>query len=133
MPDDQPESHQRPWQLLHGVDDAEIWVANSNLELNFYLEQNRHSTEPHGQGMCFGLELGGEIYLHTTSEGMLLLDVSEEAQWAAPIIAACAGVDVARGQIWILPENTLIQLILGLNSLVATSSIILQHSFGHYC
>ncbi|PRC91542.1 hypothetical protein [Solimicrobium silvestre] len=125
-----PETHQRPWLALNGVDEAEIWVANSNLELNYFLEQEQNSGLPIGQGICFALELGGELFLHTTSEGILLLDVTEAAEWVVPIIAACTGAAPARGQIWILPEDTLIQLILGLNSLIASSSIVLRHDFG---
>ena len=125
-----PQSHQRPWESLNGVDDAEIWIANSNLELNFFLEQDKNAGQPLGQGICFELDLGGEIYVHTTSEGMLLLDVTPEAEWAAPIIAACSNAQAPRGQIWILPEDSLVQLLLGLNSLIASSRIVLQHEFG---
>jgi hypothetical protein len=125
-----PETHQRPWIVLDGVDDAEVWVANSNLELNFYLEQDKNGGIPVGQGICFNLALGGEVYLHTTSEGMIVLDIADEASWVTPIIEACTNAKPAKGQIWVLPENTLIQLILGLNSLIATSTIVLRHDFG---
>jgi hypothetical protein len=125
-----PDSHQRPWISLDGVDDAEVWVANSNLEINYFLEQDHKGGMPVGQGICFNLELGGEIYLHTTSEGMILLDVSDDAAWATPIIAACTNAKPAKGQIWVLPENTLIQLVLGLNTLIASSTIVLHHHFG---
>jgi hypothetical protein len=130
IPPNFPDTHQRPWNQLEGVDDAEVWVANSNQELNFYLEQDRNAGIPVGQGICFTLELGGEVYLHTTSEGMILLDISDDAAWVTPIIAACTSAKPAKGQIWVLPENTLIQLILGLNTLIATSSIVLKHDFG---
>ena len=127
------DAHQRPWMTLDGVDDAEVWIANSNLELNFYLEQDRNAGLPNGQGICFELELGGEIYIHTTSEGMILLDVTEPAEWVTPILSACTGGQPAKGRIWVLPENTLVQLILGLNSLIKTYKIVLQHQYGmHY-
>jgi len=124
------DTQQRPWQLLDGVDDAEVWIANSNLELNFYLEQDRNAGIPSGQGICFEMELGGEIFIHTTSEGMILLDVSDDAAWITPILSACTGSKPARGQIWVLPENTLVQLILGLNSLISSYRVVLQHDFG---
>lgn len=125
-----PDTHQRPWTLLEGVDDAEVWIANSNLELNFYLEQDKNAGILQGQGICFNLTLGGEVYLHTTSEGVILLDVTDEATWVNPIIQACTDTQSAQGQVWVLPENTLIQLILGLNTLIATSTIVLRHDFG---
>jgi hypothetical protein len=124
-----PHSHQRPWQHLEGVDEAEVWIANTNLELNYFLEQDRNAGMPSGQGICFTLEQGGEIYLHTTSEGMILLDVTEEAGWTTPIVEACGGKSHG-GQIWVLPENALVQLILGLNTLIAQSTIVLRHEFG---
>ena len=124
-----PDTHQRPWILLEGVDDAEVWVANSNLELNYFLEQDKNAGIPSGQGMCFNLTLGGEVYLHTTSEGMILLDVSADADWVRSVIQACTNAPPAQGQIWVLPENSLIQLIIGLNTLIATSSIVLRHDF----
>jgi len=127
------DAHQRAWIALDGVDDAEVWIANSNLELNFYLEEDRNAGLPNGQGICFELELGGEIYIHTTSEGMILLDVTEAADWTTPILSACTGAKPARGRIWVLPENTLVQLILGLNSLISSYKIVLQHQYGmHY-
>ena len=121
---------QRPWHCLEGVDDAEVWIANSNLELNFYLEQDRNAGLPSGQGICFELELGGEIFIHTTSEGMILLDVTEPAEWAAPVLSACTGSKPVRGRIWVLPENTLAQLILGLNPLIKSFQIVMQHDYG---
>ena len=118
---------QRPWQPLEGVDDAEVWVANSNLELNYLLEQQ--GGMPDGQGICLTLTLGGEIYVHTTSEGMTLLDVTDDAAWAAPIIAACTSAAAPRGQLWVLAENSLVPLILGLNPLIECYQIVLSHAF----
>lgn len=125
-----PDTHERSWKLLESVDDAEIWIANINLELNFFLDQDKNASMPIGQGICFTLEQGGEIYLHTNSEGMILLDVTKEASWITPIVEACGASQSSNGQIWMLPENTLTQLILGLNTLIAKSAIVLQHDFG---
>lgn len=118
---------QRRWQPLEGVDDAEVWVANSNLELNYLLEQQ--GGLPNGQGICLTLTLGGEIYVHTTSEGITLLDVTDEASWATAIITACTSAVAPRGQYWILDENSLVQLIMGLNPLIDHYRIVLSHEF----
>ncbi|MFX7764186.1 hypothetical protein ABTK05_21235, partial [Acinetobacter baumannii] len=82
-----------------------------------------------GQGICFTLELGGDIHLHTTPEGQILLDVSEEASWAAPVISAAANVPAPAGSVWVLPPDTLTQLILGLSGLIATSQFVLRHEY----
>ena len=128
------ESTERPWIMLSGVDEAEIWVANINLEIKFYLEQppNPVLGQSQGQGICLELLHGGKLVIHTTSEGMVLLDMSTEAEWIAPVITACSGTPAPRGQVWVLPEDTLIQLLLGLNSLIASTSIIMNHEFGLY-
>jgi hypothetical protein len=34
-----------------------------------------------------------------------------------------------RGQIWLVPGQVLMQLILGLNSLIATSRLVVQHEY----
>jgi hypothetical protein len=131
-----PESTERPWLSLNSVDDAEIWIANTNLEIKFYLEQAQggyaSAGQTDGQGICFELIHGGKLFLHTTSEGVLLLELSADADWIAPVIAACSGTPAPRGQRWILAEDSLIQLVLGLNSLIATSSVIMHHDFGLY-
>ena len=67
--------------------------------------------------------------MHTTNEGIILLDVTEQASWVAPLIEACTNTKPAKGQIWVLPEDTLIQLILGMNTLIAHSEIVLAHEF----
>lgn len=82
-----------------------------------------------GQGICFNLSLGGEIYFHTNQDGDILLDVSSEAQWATPVITACSQVVAPRGQIWCLPQHTLIAVIMGLNPLIASSRLVTQHAF----
>ena len=82
-----------------------------------------------GHGICLSLLHGGEIYLHTNSDGDVVLDVTAEAGWIAPVISATTRVAPPRGQIWILPQHVLLPLILGLNSLVASSRLVLGHAF----
>ncbi len=71
----------------------------------------------------------GDIYLHTTAEGYVLLDVTPDAQWAAPVIAAAAGVVQPATQVWHFPDDKLVQFVFGLSSLVASSTLVLQHDF----
>lgn len=125
-----PESHQRPWTALNDIDEVKTWIANCNLELRYYIEEDRNSRLPKGQGICFALELGGEIFVHTTMEGIILLDVTDDAAWATPVIISSTGAKEPKGQIWILPEGSLIQLVLGLNSLIASTTLVLQHDYG---
>lgn len=116
---------EHPWVSLETIQDVEAWMDLNDRELQ-QLIGNKASV---GHGICFSLLHGGEIYLHTNSDGHLLLDVTAEAQWIAPVISATTQVVPPRGQIWILPQYVLLQLILGLNTLVASSRLVLRHEF----
>lgn len=119
----------RPWIVLQNVHEVETWIETYNRELQAVVWRNKLNAVNAGQGICFALELGGEIYLHTTSEGQLLLDVSEEAAWVTPVISAATNVAPPAGTVWVLPPDTLTQLILGLSGMIATSQFVLKHEY----
>ncbi len=50
-------------------------------------------------------------------EGELLLDVSEEAGWVRPVIAAVAGTDTPPGAFWHLPGESLTEAAVWLEQL----------------
>lgn len=114
-----------PWTHLLTPYEAEAWIDNFNHDL----QQCILNTTASGYGVRFSLAEGGDIYLHTTREGYVLLDVTPDAQWAAPVIAAAAGVTAPDSQIWHFPDDNLIQFVFGLSSLVASSTMVLQHDF----
>jgi hypothetical protein len=116
---------EHPWVSLETIPDVEAWMDLNDRELQ-QLIGNKPSV---GHGICFSLSHGGEIYLHTNSEGDILLDVTPEAEWCAPVISATTQVVPPRGQIWILPQHVLLQLILGLNTLVTSSRLVVRHEF----
>ena len=116
---------QHAWVSLESPQDVEAWMDLHDRELKQLLADKAGS----GHGVCFTLAHGGEIFLHTNSDGDILLDVTPDAQWVEPVICACTGAPPARGQIWILPQHVLIELILGLNSLIASSQLVLRHEF----
>lgn len=122
-PDDLPP--ERPWIDLTTTFDVEAWIDRYNRDLQ------RHVTQPQasGQGICFRLVHGGEIYLHTTAEGEILLDVTPQAAWVSPVIAAATGIAAPSSQIWQLPGELLTQLIWGLSSLIAAARPVLRHDF----
>ena len=64
-----------------------------------------------------------------TSECAILLDVTPEAEWAAPAITAATGIAAPHSQIWVLPDDSLTQLVLGLSSLIASSRIVISHRY----
>ena len=113
------------WNDLATIADVELWIAEHDQELQ------RHVTRSYsnGHGICFTLAAGGEIYLHTSGDGDVVLDVTPEADWAVPVISAATRVQPSSSQIWVLPGDTLTQLVLGLNSLISTSRIVLDHRF----
>lgn len=115
-----------PWSGLETPADVELWIAEHNLSMQENIA--KHET---GYGVCFTLAEGGEIYMQTTQDGALVLDVTPEAAWIAPLIMAAARVDEAPpGSLWVLPDDKLIQLMIGLSSLIATSRLVVGHNFG---
>jgi len=115
----------RPWINLSTTYDVEAWIDNYNRDLQQAVKKDNSK----GYGICFLLELGGEVYLHTTSEGDILLDVSEEAAWVAPVITAATAVAAPSSSVWALPGNTLTQLVLGLSAMIAATRIVVSHTY----
>jgi hypothetical protein len=119
--DDFPE---QSWLVLESITEIEAWIDNYNRELLEYMDKSNAS----GCGARFALEHGGHIYLHTTGEA-ILLDVTPEAQWVVPVITAATGVEAPHSQIWALPPDKLTELILGLNTLIASTRLVTQHAY----
>lgn len=124
-PDALPATSPHRWITLHDIAELEAWLDLNDRELR---KLAADSPQP-GQGICFELQHGGEIYVHTSAEGAVLLDVTEPAAWVSPVIVAATGVTEPKGQIWCLPPDALIPLIFGLNSLIATSRLVPTHRY----
>jgi hypothetical protein len=115
---------ERPWIDLTSADEVETWIDQYNRDL----QQCINKTAAAGCGVCFCLGHGGRIFMHT-AEDAILLDVTPEAEWAAPAITAATGVEAPRSRIWVLPDDRLTQLVLGLSSLIASTSVVLSHAY----
>lgn len=116
---------ERPWIHLKTTHDIEAWINNYDWDLRRHVAQ----TNVTGVGICFCLAQGGEIIMHTTTEGDVLLNVTAEAEWATPVITAATGIDTPASQSWELPGDVLTQLILGLSGLIASSRPVTNHPF----
>jgi hypothetical protein len=125
-PPERPRFRPRPWEHLESPYDAELWIEEHNLALREHVRPGET-----GFGIRFSLTEGGDIYLQTSADGAVVLDVTPEAEWVAPLLMAAAGVDHPRSSLWILPDDKLIQLVLGLSSLVASSTLVVGHPFGN--
>jgi len=112
----------QPWVDLTTAQDAEAWIEQYDRDLQ------RCVINTTGYGVCFLLGHGGEIFMHT-GECAILLDVTAEAEWAAPAITAATGVAAPRSRIWLLPDDSLTQLLLGLSSLIASSRLVISHRY----
>jgi hypothetical protein len=119
------EPAERPWIVLKSTYDVEAWIDSYNRELQRAIQKTNAS----GYGICFCLAVGGEIFMHTTSEGDVLLDVTPDAEWVAPVIAAATHIAPPSSQIWSIPGHALTQLVFGLSSLIGSTRIVLQHDF----
>ncbi len=131
MQDDQQamddDAGERPWIVLKTTYDVEAWIDQYNRALRRHMENAKRNAS--GYGICFGLAEGGEIFLHTTPDGDVLLDVTPEAEWVAPLITAATRIEAPPSQIWALPGHTLTQLVLGLSTLIATTRLVSNHDF----
>jgi hypothetical protein len=120
---EQPRFRPVPWPGIATPADAELWIAEHNQALQDHI--GKHET---GYGVRFTLAEGGEIVMQT-ADGAILLDVDEEASWVAPLIMAAARVEQPKGALWILPDDKLVQLLIGLSSLVASTTLVAGHHF----
>lgn len=123
-PDQPPRFRPRPWTPLDTPQDVELWIEEHNLAM-----QEMIRPQETGVGICFTLAVGGNIHMQTLDDAVIL-DVEQEAEWVAPLIIAATGAEAPKGQIWILPNDKLIQLIIGLSSLVESTTLVTGHNFG---
>ena len=114
-----------PWTGLESPGDVELWIEDHNLALKEHIGPNET-----GYGVCFNLAAGGTIHLQTSADGAIILDVDADAEWVAPLLAAIAQAEPPQGAMWVLPDDKLIQLIMGLSSLIASSILVVGHNFG---
>lgn len=120
------EDIERPWIVLKDTYDIETWIDHQSRHLQRRFAGGRADT---GYGIGFRLKAGGEIYMHTSPDGIVLLDVTEEAEWIAPLIVAATGAQMPAGRIWTLSVESLTQLLFGLNGLIAATRIVTDHDF----
>ena len=124
-PDERPRFRPRPWEHLETPYDVEVWIEEHNRSM----QDNIRATET-GVGICFTLAEGGDIYMQTSADGAVVLDVTPDAAWVSPLISAATGCEAPDASLWILPDDKLIQLIVGLSSLVASTLLVVGHDFG---
>jgi len=117
-------SCEQAWIDLTTTQDVEDWIVRFDSDLQRCI----NATNPTGYGICFCLGQGGQVFMSTT-EGAILLDVTPEAEWVAPVITAATGIEAPRGQMWVLPDDKLTQLVLGLSSLIASTRMVLSHRY----
>jgi hypothetical protein len=123
---DRPRFRPVPWTALETPQDVELWIAEHNQTMLELIQPQET-----GVGVRFRLAVGGDIYMQTTADAVLL-DVEPDASWVAPLIMAATGAVQPEGRIWALPDDKLVQLLLGLSTLVESSLIVTGHNFGKH-
>jgi hypothetical protein len=124
MNQDLPRFRPRPWTALETPQDVEAWIDEHNRSMMEHI-----GPQETGVGVCFTLAEGGNIFLQTSADAVIL-DVEPDAQWVAPLIMAATQSPQPASQLWILPDDKLIQLIVGLSSLIASTTLVSGHNFG---
>lgn len=115
-----------PWTPLETPQDVELWIDDHNRAM-----QERVRPQETGVGVRFRLAVGGDVYMHTAADAVIL-DIDDDASWVAPLIMAATGAEQPSGNLWVLPDDKLVQLLLGLSTLVESSLIVTGHNFGKY-
>jgi hypothetical protein len=128
-----------PWLEVHSISELEAWIALQNQELQEFLSDAKPNSssqtygqsygQSQGQGICLLFELGGTLHIHTNTHGELLLDQSEDALWLTPVISAACQTPAPKGRIWRVSEDYLVKLLMGLNPLISSTQLVLQHKF----
>jgi hypothetical protein len=124
LPDAAPRFRPVPWVELHTPQDVEAWIDEHNRCLMELI-----GPQETGVGVCFTLAAGGNLYMQTTGDAVVL-DLEPEAEWIAPLITAATQTPTPPAQLWILPDDKLVQLIVGLSSLVESTTLVSGHNFG---
>jgi len=114
-----------PWSDLATIAEVELWIAQYDQTLQQHIGKSPSA----GHGVCLQLAAGGAIYLHTTGDGDIIVDLEPDAAWVAPVITAATRAPAPPGQLWVLPGDVLTQLIFGLNPLIVSSRLVLDHRF----
>jgi hypothetical protein len=122
--DSQPRFRPRPWTPLETPQDVELWIEEHNRAM-----QELIRPQETGVGICFTLAVGGKLFLQTTDDA-IVLDLEPDAAWVAPLIIAATGAEAPKGQVWVLPNDKLVQLIIGLSSLVESTTLVTGRHFG---
>jgi hypothetical protein len=123
---DRPRFRPVPWTPLETPQDVELWVDAHNRSM-----QELVKPQETGVGVRFTLAAGGDVYLQTTADAVIL-DVDPEAAWIGPLIMAATGAEQPAGRFWVLPDDKLVQLMLGLSTLIECSLIVTGHNFGKH-
>ena len=122
---DRPRFRPRPWSSLDSVDAVELWIDEHNRAMQELIRPE----EQQGAGIRFSLVHGGDLLMQTRGDA-ILLDVEADAAWITPLLEAVTGQAAPAGQWWAVPEERLVQLILGLNTLVESTTLVVGHRFG---
>ena len=115
-----------PWTSLETPQDVELWIDEHNRTM-----QELVKPQETGVGVRFRLAAGGDVYMQTAADAVIL-DVEPDASWVAPLIMAATGAEQPSASLWVLPDDKLVQLLLGLSTLVESSLIVTGHHFGKH-
>lgn len=119
-----PRFRPRPWVELLTPQDVEAWIEEHNACM-----QEMIGPRESGAGIRFELAPGGSLTMQT-QEDAVMVDLDTEAEWIAPLIVAATNVQAPKGRLWVLPADRLVQLILGLSTLVSSTILVTGHPFG---
>lgn len=82
-----------------------------------------------GKALCFCLNEGGAIFVHSHHKDVVLLDVTSDADWLLPTLAKFSAGQIPESTIWGMPKKLERQLLIFLNSISTSIRSVESHTF----
>lgn len=82
-----------------------------------------------GKAICFSLKNGGEVFVHSSEKNIVLLDITEQAEWLLSDLSKFFAYKMAGSEIWVLPRDREHQLFIYLNSISSATRSVQSHIF----
>lgn len=101
------------------------WQSNSKKGVDELTEKMKIR----GKAICFSLKNGGEIFVHSIDENIVLLHITEQAEWLLSALSKFSVGKKSDSEIWVMPKNREHQLFIYLNSISSATRSVKGHTF----
>lgn len=101
------------------------WLTNSKKDV----VELTGKMKIRGKAICFSLKNGGEVFVHSIDENIVLLHITEQAEWLLSALSKFSVGKKSDSEIWVMPKNREHQLFIYLNSISSATRSVQGHTF----